>query len=196
MTHLVSRGLWMPVSKVLERGVCITQHRWAVEQASKHADDDDFAQYIFPQCLDKELEGVMTHLVSRGLWRSVGKVLERGVSSTQHRWAVEQAFKLADDDSFDCFVLCHCSNDDIVNVLLHLAANRKWRCTTHELHDGICDTLHTWMTSQHGNRVHDTLFWKLLQNCRIDASMALETRHCDTGNSAYNSPSFCKEGQF
>ncbi|KAL8615250.1 hypothetical protein ACOMHN_050291 [Nucella lapillus] len=174
MTHLVSQGLWGSVGEVLERDVSTTQHRWAVEQASKHADDAIFLYDILPKCHDEELEEVLTHLVSRGLWRSVSEVLERGVSTAQHRWAVEQASKHADDDSFVHLFLRHCSIDDVVQVFPHLVAKKKWECTRHVLYDVVRDTLYAWMTSHRDRGVNDTLFWKLLCNCRSDVSMALD----------------------
>ncbi|KAL8570163.1 hypothetical protein ACOMHN_030959 [Nucella lapillus] len=137
------------MTTMLERGVSPEQHRWAVEQANKHADEDDFVEYILPQCYDQELKGVMTQLMSRGLWwslgevlergevmthlmsrdmcGSVGKVLERGVSATQHRWAVEQACKRADEEQFANYILRWCREEELELVSTHMASRGLWK---------------------------------------------------------------------
>ncbi|KAL8590832.1 hypothetical protein ACOMHN_052183 [Nucella lapillus] len=142
MTHLVSRGLWRSVGQVLERGVSTAQHRWVVEQASEHAGDHNFADYIVPQCHEEELEEVMTHLVSRDLWRSVGGVLERGVSTAQHRWVVEQAIKHAGDDDFVRYILPQCHRDEREEVMTHLVSRGLWRSVGQVLERGVSTAQH------------------------------------------------------
>ena len=84
--NLATRGgMWEAVGRVLQRGITHTQHRWAVEEACKHASDWRFATYIVPRCVDDQLDLALTHLMTRGLWWCIGGVLERGVSDTQRR---------------------------------------------------------------------------------------------------------------
>ncbi|KAL8570763.1 hypothetical protein ACOMHN_006913 [Nucella lapillus] len=173
LTHLVSQGLWKSVGKVLERGVSAKQHRWAVDQACQHAFYVYFVVYVLPWCCDEELEQVLSHQVSRGLWVTVDMVLERGVSATQHRWAVTEAAKHSKDDSFERLILPHCSEDDIVAVLPLLVANRKRESAKRLLSSMVLNTLHTWMKGEHDSRVQDSYFWKLMGSCRIEESMAL-----------------------
>jgi Arc/MetJ-type ribon-helix-helix transcriptional regulator len=70
LTTLVTRGLWEAVGDVLKRGVSDTQREWAVDEASKTADDDDddhFSYFILKHCSDDQLECVLTTLVTRGI---------------------------------------------------------------------------------------------------------------------------------
>jgi hypothetical protein len=97
LPHLVRRGLWTSVGLVLERGVNDTQHTWAVKEASKKAEKRDFIDHTLPHCTEAHLESALPHLFSRRLWKSVGLVLKRGVSDTQHQWAVEEASKTAEN---------------------------------------------------------------------------------------------------
>jgi hypothetical protein len=123
LTTLVERSLWKSVGKVLERsGVSDAKRQWAVEEASKKADDRKLEQYILPHCHDDQLDAVLTTLVERGLWDSVGNVLERGVSDEKRQWAVEEASKKANGRDFDCFILPHCSTDQLRSVLSNLKA--------------------------------------------------------------------------
>ncbi|XP_076452442.1 uncharacterized protein LOC143288060 [Babylonia areolata] len=180
LTHLVSRGLWKLVGEVLEQGVSTAQHRWAVEQAIRHGDEDDLVIYMLPHCHEEELEQVLTHLVSRGLWKLVGKVLERGVSAAQHRRAFSEAAEHADDVSLHHFILHHCPEDDAFVVFSSLVMKQKWRCVGYMLCDVVHDTLSTWITSGHDSRVHDALFWRFLYH-HVDVSLALDLTKSVTG---------------
>jgi hypothetical protein len=78
---------------VLKRGVNDTQHTWAVEEASKIAEDQDFLKYILSHCTDDQLESVLPHLARRRLWKPIRLVLERGVSTDMLVLAVSEACK-------------------------------------------------------------------------------------------------------
>ncbi|XP_076453711.1 uncharacterized protein LOC143288923 [Babylonia areolata] len=174
ITHLVTRGLWRSVGEVLKRGISASRHSWVVEQSSKRARDDDFVKYILPECHQEQLEHVVIQLVSRGLSVSVDKILEQGLSVTQHRRVVMKAAKRIADSSFDRYILRHCGEDDVVAVFPHLVANKKWTSTEHVLYYMIRDTLSAWITSGHDSTVNDTLFWKFMRSCRVDRSLGVE----------------------
>jgi hypothetical protein len=65
---------------------------------------------------------VLTTLVKRGLWESVGEVLERGVNDAKRQWAVNYASRNAEDDDFERFILPHCSDDQMDTVKTNLKA--------------------------------------------------------------------------
>ena len=81
------------VGEALQRGVSDSQHQWAVEEACKRAFNGEILYYILPHCADCQLDSVLTPLVERGLWGVVWTVLERGVSDSQLRWAIDEACK-------------------------------------------------------------------------------------------------------
>jgi hypothetical protein len=81
LPQFVSRGLWMQVDLVLKRGVSGKLLKWAVKEASKRVEEQDFINHIWPHC--SGIDSVMTHLVRRRLWRSVRLVLEKGVHEKQ-----------------------------------------------------------------------------------------------------------------
>ena len=113
LTKLVERGLWSSVRTVLQRGVSDSQHRWAIDEACKQASDEKITAYILLHCTDDQLDSVLTILVERGLWNSVGRVLDRGVSDTQHRWAIDEACEQASEkEIIDC-ILRHCFGDQL-----------------------------------------------------------------------------------
>jgi hypothetical protein len=69
LLQFVTRGLWRCVGLVLDIGVNDKQHKWAAEEASKKANEQDFINHIWPLCTS--IESVLPHLVRRRLWRSV-----------------------------------------------------------------------------------------------------------------------------
>jgi hypothetical protein len=103
----IESGRWALAGLVLNAGVSETRHKEVVEEASKRAEERDFINCILPHCTDDQLESALTHLVSRRLWESVGLVLKRSVSDTQHMWAVEEASKRAEERDFINCILPH-----------------------------------------------------------------------------------------
>ncbi|KAL8564121.1 hypothetical protein ACOMHN_035726 [Nucella lapillus] len=148
LPHLLLYGLWQYVGKMLDRGVDTTKRSWAVEQAIDHASDDGFVDFILPQCQDEELETILSRLASRGLWRSVGKVLERGVSAVSHRWAVEQAIELASDEDFVPCILPQCRDEERKHVLFHLVSRGLWEPVGSVLERGVSSAQHRWAVEQ------------------------------------------------
>jgi hypothetical protein len=133
---VLERGLWASVD-VLKRGVSGAKRQWAVEESSKKADDWNFKFFILPHCHDDQLDSVLTTLVKRGLWASVGKVLERGVSDEQLQWAVEWACTNPGDFIFRRFILPHCSNDQLEAVLTSLVERGLWKLVGKVMNRGV-----------------------------------------------------------
>ncbi|KAL8560487.1 hypothetical protein ACOMHN_015009 [Nucella lapillus] len=200
MTQLVSRCMWWSVNSALGQGVSTAQCTWTVDTALKHASEEDFATLILPHCTEDELGHVVSHmvsqglwipvdsvtecevsvtqhilsqLVSRGLWESVAVVLERYKNTPLHQWAICEAAKHVADETFDCVFLSHCSEDDIVAVFPVLVANKKLEVVKRVLYDMVCKTLNSWITPEQESRNPDTLFWKFIDSCRVDVSLAL-----------------------
>ena len=127
LTRLVTREVWHAVGKVLERSVSESLRRLAVEEARQKADDVDLVRRILPHCLDDQLDSVLTHCVTRGLWHAVGQALERSVSETRRRWAVEEASKHAGSKVFTQCLLPHCADDQLDCVLANLVTRGGMR---------------------------------------------------------------------
>ena len=70
--NMVTRGRWSVVGEALRRGVSDSQYRWAIDEACRHASDDEFTDYVLPHCADNQLDSVLTILVERGMWSAVG----------------------------------------------------------------------------------------------------------------------------
>jgi hypothetical protein len=126
LMHLVRRHLWWSVGLVLKRGVSDTQPMEAVKEVSKRADEQDFTNHIVPHCPGDQLKAALTHLVSRGMWKSVGLVLKRGVSDTQHIEAVKEASKRADEQDFIDHILPYGTYNQLEAALTHLVRRRLW----------------------------------------------------------------------
>jgi Arc/MetJ-type ribon-helix-helix transcriptional regulator len=75
LTTLVTRSLWESVDEVLKRGVSDAQREWAVIEAIKYA-DDGYIEFFLHKSKD-DLDSVLTILIKRRLWKSVGQVLKR-----------------------------------------------------------------------------------------------------------------------
>jgi hypothetical protein len=138
LSYFVSRGLWMSVGQLLERGVSDTQRRYAIKQAADRADNDNFSQYILPHCDDEELDSLFPQLASRGLWGYVGICLKNGVSATQRRHALEQAANCASDNLFIHFILPHCSDEELDSVSPQLASRGLWESLGKMMERELC----------------------------------------------------------
>ena len=144
LTPLVERGRWCVLGTVLQRGVSDSKHRWAIDEACKHASDKEITGYILPHCADSQLNPVLTPLVERGLWKAVGTVLKLGVSDSQHRWATNEACKHASHEEITGYILPHCADDQLDTVLTPLVERGLWRSVGTVLQRGINDSQHKW----------------------------------------------------
>ena len=155
LTPLVERSLWSSVGTVLQRGVSDSQHRWAIDEACKQASDEEITAYILPHCADNQLDSVLTILVERGLWNSIGRMLERGVSDSQHGWAIDEACKHASEkEIIDC-ILLHCANNHLDSVLTILVKRGLWNSVGRVLDRGVSDSQHRWATEEVCKRASD-----------------------------------------
>ena len=147
LIQLVERGLWSSVGTVLQRGVGDSQHRWAIDEACIQASDEKITAYILPRCTDDQLGSALTILVERGLWNSVGSVLDRGVSDKHHikrLWAIDEACKQASEkEIIDC-ILRHCFGDQLDSVLTSLVKRGLWKSVWMVLQRGVSDSKRIW----------------------------------------------------
>ena len=156
LTQLVERGLWSSVGTVLQRGVSDSQHRWAIDEACKQALGEEITAYILLHCADDQLDSVLTILVERSLWNSVGRVLDRGVSDTQHRWAIDEACKQAPEkEIIDC-ILPHCTGHQLDSVLTSLVKRGLWKSVWTALQRGVSDSKRNWAIDEACKRAPDS----------------------------------------
>ena len=156
LTKLVEKGLWSSVGTVLQRGVSDSQHRWAIDEACKRASDEKITAYIIPHCADNQLDSVLTSLVERGLWNTVGRVLDRGVSDSQHRRAIDEACEQASEkEIIDC-ILRHCFGDQLDSVLTSLVKRGLWKSVWTALQRGVSDSKRIWAIDEACKHALDT----------------------------------------
>ena len=148
LTPLVERGLWKAVGTVLERGVSDSQHRWATNEACKHASDEEIAGYILPHCDDNQLDSLLALLVQRGLWKVVRTVLKRGVSNSQQRWAINEACKQASVLEITEYILPHCAGNQLNLALTPLVERCLWKAVGTVLKRGVSDSQHRWVIDE------------------------------------------------
>ena len=120
LTLLVERGLWDVVWTVLARGVSDSQSTWAFDEACKQLSRSEIVDHVLRQCTDDQLDSVLTPLVERGLWDVVATVLERGVSDSQHTWAIDEACKHATEPEIADYMLLHCADNQLDLSLIHI----------------------------------------------------------------------------
>ena len=148
LASLVERGLWICVGTVLERGVSDSQHRWLINESCKHASDDDISYYILLHCAGSQLDSVLTPLVERGLWSSIEKVLQRGVSDSQHRWAIDEACKRASEKETIHSILPHFADNQLDSVLTRLVERGLWEAVATVLQRGVNDSQRRWVIDE------------------------------------------------
>ena len=148
LTPLVERGLWWSVGTVLQRGVNDSQHRWAIDEACKQASDEEITAYILLHCADDQLDTVLTPLVERGLWMSVGTVLQRGVSDSKHRWVIDEACKRASVEEITRYILPHCADNQMDSVLASVVERGLWAAVGTVLERGVSDSQQRMVTDE------------------------------------------------
>ena len=144
LTTLVTRGLWQSAGRAVGRGVTSAKHRWAIAEALQSLSDEDVTRQILPHCADSELETVLTTLVTRALWRSVDRVLHRVVSPVQHRWAIQEACQRAADQDIALYILPHCAEGQLDDVLVTLVTRGLWWSASSALERGVGRSHHRW----------------------------------------------------
>ena len=148
LTVLVKRGAWQSVVSVLNRVVSPTRHVQAVHEACQHAAEHVITQHVLPHCADDQLDDVLGTLVARGLWRAVDVVLGRGASPPQHRWAMRQCSQEAEDEDFAQYILHHCTDLQLEDVVGVLAARGLWQCVSEALQRGVSVERHWWVVQE------------------------------------------------
>ena len=102
LTQLVTLGKWQAVLGVLRQRrevIRATRRKWAIEEASERAPDNQLLLDIISQCSPDWLESVLVKLVKRGAWEAAREVAERGVGDEVYAWAVLQASLTASEFS-------------------------------------------------------------------------------------------------
>jgi hypothetical protein len=127
LLHLVDRRMWESVGLVLNRGVSDAQHMWAVEEASKTAEEWQVIEHILPSATIAQLESALSHLVVRHMWESVRLVLKKCVSETHYSWVAEEASKRADEQDFINHILPRCTGAQLNSALPHLVRRHQWK---------------------------------------------------------------------
>ncbi|KAK7481772.1 hypothetical protein BaRGS_00027020 [Batillaria attramentaria] len=135
LTAAVNQGLWKMVKELLVGiknaridGVRYTQ-RWAVEEACKHASNEDF-QEMSDWC--ENLNLVLTEAVKRGLFSTACKLIQwikyDAITSTSDTliWSNREARKRIDDHRL-AEKVDYCYKDDLYNALTEAAKRGLWK---------------------------------------------------------------------
>ena len=144
LTTFVTQGLWQFVDTVLCRGVSPTRHTWAIHEACQQAGEADLEHYVLAHCDDELRDDVLTTLVTRGLWKSVSFLLQKGVSPTRHTWAIHEACQQAGDTDLEHYILAHCDDELRDNVLTTLVTRGLWKSVGYVLQKGVIQDKHRW----------------------------------------------------
>jgi hypothetical protein len=134
---------------VLKEGVNDADHKWVVEEASKRASVYQFNYHILPPSTGDLLECALPHLVSRGMWEAVGKVLEKGVSDPNHRWVVKKASRSAEEQDFFQFILNYSTGNQLECALPYLVSRGMWEIISEVLKKNVCTEQLGWTVSEY-----------------------------------------------
>ncbi|KAL8568624.1 hypothetical protein ACOMHN_063696 [Nucella lapillus] len=126
LERLVARGMWHSVYIALQMDISETEHRWVMTEAGQLSDDDSFHQYMLPACTEEELEEVVPHLITRGLWKSAGSVFKNTKNPTLHHYIFQQVLQHADNDAFVNYVMTGCLPEETEQALRHLVNWSLW----------------------------------------------------------------------
>ena len=159
LTPLVERRLWKAVRTVLRRGVSDSQYRWTIDEACKLAPDEDtITRYILPHCADNQLDSVLTLLVEKGLWKAVGMMLQRGITMSKHKWAIEEACKHASEKTIIDYILSHCADNQIDSALKQMVDRGLWKAVGIVLQRGVTLSKRKWAIDEACKHAPDDKF--------------------------------------
>ena len=165
----VAWGDWGDVGYMLRRGVSDPQRRWAISVACQRVDDWRMTRYVLPSCTSDQFEDLLTVLVRRRLWQSVGTLLGRARSPAQHRWALHEACQQADDGSLVCYILPHCADHQLDDVLTTIVTRELWRSVDMVLHRIVSPTQHRWAMHEACQKANKDNFRRyILPHCTDD----------------------------
>ncbi|XP_070180150.1 uncharacterized protein [Littorina saxatilis] len=131
--QLVAVGRWQDIEDTLHKVAEASRQEWWTPKDASHAADLAFASHIVPHCAKGQLESLLTSLVERGMWESVGEVFRHwDVSDSLGQWAVLEACKYC-DDTFDSTgspitgsILPFCADEHVDSAVTTLVETRKW----------------------------------------------------------------------
>ena len=161
-TTLVTRGLWDSAITVFFAFVSPSQHSWAVHLACEMGGDHDISRYVLSICDETQLQNILSILVTRCLWRSVGKALELGVRPDQKWFAIREACQEGDDQMITEHILPLCDREQLEEVVTTLVKRGLWKSVGNLLKMGVRLERHWWVIEEATKTGNDlVLVWCL-----------------------------------
>ncbi|XP_070186291.1 uncharacterized protein [Littorina saxatilis] len=169
LTELVRRRLWKAVSELLDRDETKDLRIGAVTEASKHASDNVFRGHMLKHCPKCHLESVLDKALERGMWSSVGEVLQRGVSEDMHNKAVKIAIENAPESSFVRDVWLSCKLKRYDSLFKDLAAKDRRIIANVVYQELVTHILCKWAGDTKFEHCSDAVFWNFVNHCKDEA---------------------------
>ncbi|XP_070200806.1 uncharacterized protein [Littorina saxatilis] len=180
LTILVERHLWWSAVGLLDlkRNISDCMKRWVVQNASVDIDnfyfEEDYSEEdgsfinIVAHCADDQMDDVLEDLVEGWQWRNVGEALNREVSDSVKRWAVEEActhyYEHNDDDDVGDDDDNHDDDGDILGACVPVR-NDEHTCRTC-IEEGLLSLED--ITSEFNDFVDEYIIDDILPHCAND----------------------------
>ena len=131
--RLIEQRPRMTLGKLLKRGgLSDEQSRHIIEKVVEHGDEVRFCSKILPHCARDELHHMIPQFITRGWWRALGKLLQRGALSDEQRRLItddaeqrRQMIEHAVEENVMTCILPHCAPDEVDHGITLLIT---WRC--------------------------------------------------------------------
>ena len=168
----VTRGIWPVVGDLLQRGVSDVQLQWVIQQACERTEEGTIIDELMPHFPLRQQEFMLTQMVTHGRWRAVGHMLMRGVSDTQHWWAVEEASKRAEEQDLISFILPRCAHEQLENFVTQLCERGLWRAVGEVLKENRDPVLNKLIVYESTALARGDVFLEhILPNCIYSAEL-------------------------
>ncbi|XP_070175991.1 uncharacterized protein [Littorina saxatilis] len=158
LTNLAQWQMWKAASKLLQRGASDQSRRNAVEKCMQLSTDDDFTQYALPYCCKDQLDSVLKHLLTRGLWSAAIQLLQQGTTVDCRKWDVEECRKRATVKDFIQYALPYCSKDQLDSVLENLVERNLWKTAAKVLQQDVSDICRRCAVEEYSQRASGSDF--------------------------------------
>ncbi|XP_070175761.1 uncharacterized protein [Littorina saxatilis] len=160
LTILAQWQMWKAASKLLQRGASDQPRRSAVEKCMQLPTYDDFRQYALPYCWkdQRQLDSVLKHLLTRGLWSAAIQLLRQGTTVDCRKWDVEKCRKRATVHDFIQYALPYCSKDQLDSVLENLVERNLWKTAVKVLQQDVSDICRRCAVEEYSQRASGSKF--------------------------------------
>ena len=168
LQQMLSRDMWEAIGHALEQGINKKLHGWVVEEACKRASDNMLMSYILRHCGKEQIDHVLSQALSRGLWRTVGALLGRGLSEAQRDYVIDVAAQNSSEYNFIWNIWHRCNSRRFDHLFKQLMRRGFTNAANDIYQTFVLGVLCRWAEIDNAATCSEDEFWKVVNSCSND----------------------------